>query len=74
MQKRYRKTQDLDDPNVLAFNVVQKSTQEPSKSDISKIMSIMGRKGGSAPKTWKITEEERKENARDAANARWNKR
>jgi len=63
--------------NETAFNIVQQATNSPSKSDISRIMSHMGRlgglKGGKA-RAVSLSADERKIIAQKAAKARWNKK
>ena len=71
------------DINQAAFQMVQRSTAEPepeprtkkpSRSEISRIMSAMGKKGGKIGgkrSLITLTEDERKERALKAAKARW---
>jgi hypothetical protein len=79
------------DVNQAAFEMVQRAGQEeqprniktvvnvpkPSTSDISRVMSVMGRKGGKIGgkiSSANLTPEQRKERALQAAKARWSKR
>jgi hypothetical protein len=73
------------DVNQAAFQMVQRSTAEPeptpakkppraSKAEISRVMSVMGRKGGrigGKRRLETMTPEERRERALQAAKARW---
>lgn len=68
------------DPNRLAYQIVKLSTEElePQKgrSEISKYLSEIGRKGGlkgGPARAKKLTSKKRKEIARKAAIARWKK-
>lgn len=74
------------DVNQAAFLMVQRSTGEPepqaessvkaSKSEISRVMAAMGRKGGKIGGKRRLstmTSKERKAVARKAAKARWSK-
>jgi hypothetical protein len=72
--------------NQAAFQMVQRSTAEPepqppskkpSKVEISRIMSAMGKKGGKIGGKRSLatmTPEERRERALQAAKARWRRR
>ena len=74
------------DVNQAAFLMVERSTAEPepqpepsesSKSEISRVMAAMGRKGGKIGGKRRLktmTSDERKAVARKAAKARWSKR
>ena len=76
------------DVNQAAFQMVQRSTAVPeplpakkparaSKSEISRVMSAMGRKGGKIggkASLVTMTREERRERALKAAKSRWGKR
>lgn len=68
------------DVNQLAHFLVQQSTAEPeapNKSEISRIMAAMGRKGGkksAKARMKKISPERRAEIALRAAQARWAKK
>jgi len=71
------------DPNKLAYEIVHLSTEEPEekeqppeRSEISKYLSEIGRKGGlkgGKARADKLTPERRKEIAQKAAQARWSK-
>jgi hypothetical protein len=74
------------DVNQAAFQMVQRSTGEsepkaekpvnPTKSDISRVMSAMGRKGGKVGgkrRLVTLTSEERTQIAQKAAETRWAK-
>lgn len=69
------------DPNQLAHEIVRLSTEEPEeqskeKSAISEYLSQIGRKGGlkgGKARAARLTEERRKEIAKDAATKRWDK-
>ena len=80
MPKRSRKPRQPKDVNQAAFAMVARSTgqdaPEPkiAKSEISRIMAAMGKKGGkmSAKKRMERTTPEQRSNAASAlANARW---
>ena len=73
------------DENVAAFELMKKATEkpaeeEPSKDEISRIMSAMGRRGGlkggpaRAKELRKNNPERLKEIAQKAAKARWDKK
>jgi hypothetical protein len=70
------------DENVAAFNIMNQATEkpaeeEPSKDDISRIMSAMGRRGGlkgGKARARMLTPKQRKEIAKKAAEARWKKK
>ena len=72
------------DPNRLAYQIVQLSTEEPEgkfnppqeRSEISKYLSEIGRKGGlrgGPARAKKLTAKKRKEIATKAAMSRWKK-
>lgn len=68
------------DPNQLAYKIVQLSTEEPEsqkeRSEISKYLSEIGRKGGlkgGTARAKKLSSKKRKEIARKAAMSRWEK-
>jgi len=68
------------DPNQLAYKIVQLSTEEPEqpkeRSEISKYLSEIGRRGGlkGGPARKKsLSAKKRKEIARKAAISRWEK-
>jgi hypothetical protein len=69
------------DVNESAFEMVRRSTgsepaPQPNKSEISRVMSAMGRKGGrigGKRRLETMTEDERREIARKAARVRWGK-
>jgi hypothetical protein len=65
------------DINQIAFQAVQKATEEPSKDDIKRVMAHIGRKGGlKGGKARKdaLSPKRRKEIAKKAAKKRWEKR
>jgi hypothetical protein len=72
------------DPNQLAHEIVRLSTEEPEgqeqppeKSEISKYLSEIGRKGGlkgGKARAETLTAERRKEIAQGAAKNRWSKK
>ena len=72
------------DPNQLAYEIVRLSTEEPEekppspeKSEISKYLSDIGRRGGlkgGPARAKKLSSKKRKEIAEKAAKARWSKR
>lgn len=71
-------TTDEDDPNVTAFNVIQRATaeDEPEAPRVKNPAAVAlgrlgGLKGGKA-RAAKLTPERRQEIARKAARARWN--
>jgi hypothetical protein len=79
MLKRSRKpkTEDLDET---AFRVVKEANSrdehEPNQDAISRVMALMGRKGGlkgGKRRLVTMTPEERRESAFKAARARWSK-
>jgi hypothetical protein len=83
MPKRISRPKRPSDINQLAHQLVQESTQESgpeppiSKSDISRVMAAMGRKGGQIGGKRRLetmTPEERREVAAKAAKARWIKK
>jgi len=64
------------DPNQLAHAIVRLSTEEPEKSEISKYLSEIGRKGGlkgGKARAEKLTAKQRRKIAIKAAHARWKK-
>jgi hypothetical protein len=65
------------DPNKLAYNIMQLSTEESEeRSPISEYLSQIGRKGGlkgGPARAKKLSAKKRKEIARKAASARWEK-
>ena len=79
-----KRTRNLpSDENQAAFLMVQRSTAEPetqpkiSRSDISRIMAEMGRKGGKKGGKRRLitmTAEERSQSAMKAAQSRWAKK
>jgi len=69
------------DPNKLAYKIVQLSTEEPEqpkeKSEISKYLSEIGKRGGlkgGPARAKKLSSKKRKEIARNAAKTRWAKK
>jgi len=66
------------DPNKLAYEIMRISTEEPKeRSPISKYLSEIGHKGGlkgGPTRAKKLSTKKRKEIAKKAANARWNKK
>lgn len=84
MPKRLSKQRKPADPNVAAFQMVNKfaagsveGETKPTRSEISRIMAAMGRKGGkksAQARMEKIPEERRREIALKAAQARWAKK
>jgi hypothetical protein len=74
------------DPNLLAYEIVRISTEEPEpaqeeprkkRSPVSKYLAEIGRKGGlkgGKARAAKLTPEQRQEAARKAAKARWSKK
>lgn len=82
MPKRFSKDKRPTDVNQLAHHLVRLSTEDTPKeteshqSEISRIMSEMGRKGGKIGgkrKLATLTPERRREIALKAARARWRK-
>jgi hypothetical protein len=74
MPKRLRKQPR--DVNQAAHEMVLRSTGEPTKSEISRFMAAMGRKGGKKggkARAAKMTDEERSKSASNAARAKWAK-
>lgn len=65
------------DPNVLAYQIVRQSTEEPEapkRSPISEYLAEIGRKGGlkgGKARAKKLSEKKRKQIARKAAQVRW---
>ncbi len=84
MPKRLSKSARPADINQAAYQMVHRSTgtqdrepRPPTKSDISRVMSAMGRKGGKVGgkrRMVTMTAEQRREVAQKAANTRWAKR
>jgi len=81
MPKRIKQTRSTDE-NEIAFQLVQRSTQEPEPTPaatpptISEYMSKIGRKGGQIGGKRRLktmTAQERQKAARKAAKARWSK-
>ena len=67
------------DPNLLAYKIVQLSTEEPEpeRSEISKYLSEIGKKGGlkgGPARAKKLSARKRKEIAEKAAKVRWGKK
>ena len=69
------------DPNLLAYKIVQLSTEESEppkeKSEISKYLSEIGKKGGlkgGPARAKKLSAKKRREIAQNAAKARWSKK
>jgi hypothetical protein len=81
MPKRISRRSRPSDVNQAAYQMVRRSTQTdpepaPSKSEISRVMSAMGRRGGKIGGKRKLetmTEAERRELATKAAKTRWAK-
>ena len=81
MPKRSSKKKNIRDVNVLASNIVEQATGEPSpKPEDSKknpaavaLGRLGGLKGGKA-RASKLSPEQRKEIAQKAAKTRWNKK
>jgi hypothetical protein len=78
MPKRLRNTRQPKDINQAAHAMVARSTgqdgPELSKSEISRFMAAMGRKGGKASAKKRMattTQEQRSDAASSLANARW---
>lgn len=81
MPKRLSKPKRSTDPNVAAFQIVNKlagrtveQEAKPTRSEISRIMAAMGRKGGkksAKARMDKISPHERSRIALKAAQARW---
>jgi hypothetical protein len=69
------------DPNLLAYKIVQLSTEEPEqpkeRSSISEYLSQIGKRGGlkgGPARAKKLSAKKRKEIARKAAKTRWAKK
>jgi len=66
------------DPNLLAYKIVQLSTEEPKeRSPISEYLAEIGKKGGlkgGPARAKKLSSKKRKEIAQKAAKVRWGKR
>ncbi len=84
MPKRVKQKKRTSDENEIAFQLVQRATQEPeSKQDttqvpasISEYMAAIGSKGGKIGGKRRLktmTPEQRRKNAQKAAKARWRK-
>ncbi len=82
MQKRSRKPKQPRDVNQAAFEMVSRSTTDieisakPTKAEISRFMSAMGRRGGKkgGKNRWaNVSAEERSKALSAAAKARWGK-
>jgi hypothetical protein len=79
---KHKKRAQEADVNQLAYRLVQESTSEPNeealtKTQISQLMSAMGRKGGKIGgkrRLLTMTPEERSQSALRAAQARWKKK
>jgi hypothetical protein len=79
-----RSKKSADDPNLAAFQTVNKFAEsadtdeaKPTRSEISRIMSAMGRKGGkksAKARMEKIPAEQRSEIAANAARVMWAKK
>jgi hypothetical protein len=72
MPKRSRK--EKRDPNVSAFNVLQKMFKEAEAEGKDPLAVALGRRGGlkgGRARADKMTEDERRESASNAARARW---
>jgi len=65
------------DPNLLAYQIVQQSTEEkPERSPISEYLATIGRKGGlkgGPARANKLSAKKRKEIAKKAAKSRWSR-
>jgi hypothetical protein len=77
MAKKAKQPKDI---NQLAKSIVEQATEEEetlTQEEISKVMSILGRKGGKKggiARKEALSEERRKEIAQKAAAARWGKK
>lgn len=79
MPKRVKQKKRTSDENEIAFQLVQRATQEPKSApavpaSISEYMAQIGRKGGKESgkqRMKKISPEQRREIAHRAAVARW---
>jgi hypothetical protein len=80
MPKRVKQKKRTTDENEIAFQLVQRATQEPEQpapavpSSISAYMAQIGSKGGKIGGKRRLktmTPEQRKKAAKKAANARW---
>ncbi len=73
------KRPDEDDPNVIAFDVVQQATAEdepettPAKNPAAVALGRLGGKKGGPARAAKLSAERRSEIAQTAARARWDK-
>jgi hypothetical protein len=82
MPKRVKQQKRTADENEIAFQLVQKATQEPEEtpavsSSISEYMAQIGSKGGrigGKRRLKTMTSEQRKKIAQKAAKARWKNR
>jgi hypothetical protein len=75
MPKRSRKTKT--DPNVAAFKVLQSVIKSGEADGKDPIAVAMGRRGGlkgGPARAEKMTAEQRRDSARNAARVRWTKR
>lgn len=71
------KRQRWPDVNRIADELVQRSTAEPTKDEMSRVMAALGRRGGKIGgkrRLQTMTAEQRKQAATKAARARWRKR
>jgi hypothetical protein len=78
-----RKPKRPSDPNQWAHQLVKESTEEKApmeqkvtKSEVSRVMAVMGRKGGKLGgkrRAEGMTEDQRRDSASKAARARWGK-
>lgn len=82
MPKRVKQKKRTSDENEIAFQLVQRATQEPESNvgqvpaSISEYMAQIGSKGGKIGGKRRLktmTAAQRKKNAQKAANARWRK-
>ena len=76
MQKRKKQKRwpYIDD---FGYELVQRSTHEPSASEVSRVMAALGRKGGrigGKRRLETMTAEERSRIAQNAAKVRWRKK
>ena len=79
-KKKKKKRRAEEDVNQLAYRLVQESTSEPiedmTKTEISRVMAAMGRKGGKIGGKRRLetmTPEQRSSVALKAAKTRWSK-
>ena len=72
-----KKRPDEDDPNVIAFDVVQQATAEdepettPAKNPAAVVLGRLGGLKGGKARAQALTPEQRSEIAKKAARARW---